>query len=303
MLIYTEGSATPVNKLPKDGTLPAIVLIPIGDLEQDAKALGMTHILPPPLDESAANRFERHPTYECMLLNIPDKSEDVEAPPINIDIYYTPNRLFMVHDPCPAIEGLKARLENPKAPLAFSQALYTFFNLLTEKDASYLESIEADIAALEDAIVEEEGSNYTREISTLRKKLLKQKRYFESLIDALEEMEKNEGGLLTPQQLAAFHIITNRADRQFRAVLNLRDYVTQVREAYQAQIDINLNKTMKFFTVITAIFLPLTLIVGWYGMNLQMPEIGSPYAYPVVIGLSAAIVLGMVIYFRKNKWF
>ena len=68
-------------------------------------------------------------------------------------------------------------------------------------------------------------------------------------------------------------------------VLNLRDYVTQVREAYQAQIDINLNKVMKIFTVITSIFLPLTLIVGWYGMNLKMPEYSWVYGYPFVIGL------------------
>jgi magnesium transporter len=46
--------------------------------------------------------------------------------------------------------------------------------------------------------------------------------------------------------------------------LNLRDYVTQVREAYQAELDISLNNIMKIFTVITAFFSPLTLLVGWY---------------------------------------
>ena len=66
------------------------------------------------------------------------------------------------------------------------------------------------------------------------------------------------------------------------SVLNLRDYLSQVREAYQSQIDINLNNVMKIFTVITAIFLPLSLIAGWYGMNFNMPEYQSPYGLSLI---------------------
>ena len=76
-----------------------------------------------------------------------------------------------------------------------------------------------------------------------------------------------------------------RVDRLFHSVLNLQDYVTEVREAYQAQVDINLNQLMKLFTVITTICLPLTLIAGWYGMNFPMPEYTSSIGYPMVIAL------------------
>ena len=92
-------------------------------------------------------------------------------------------------------------------------------------------------------------------------------------------------------------------ERLFQEVLNLRDYVTQVREAYQAQVDINLNHIMKLFTVITAIFLPLSLVAGWYGMNLQMPEYGWQFGYPAIIVISAVVVVGVILYFKKKKWF
>ena len=59
---------------------------------------------------------------------------------------------------------------------------------------------------------------------------------------------------------------------------------------------------MKIFTVITAIFLPLTLIVGWYGMNLQMPEFQLPYTYPIVIVVSLLIVILSVFYFKRKNW-
>lgn len=80
------------------------------------------------------------------------------------------------------------------------------------------------------------------------------------------------------------------------------EYLDQIRQSYEAQVDIEQNSLMKFFTVVTSIFLPLTLIAGWYGMNLMMPEFKWPYGYPFVIALSVAIVAFMIWLFRQNKW-
>ena len=60
---------------------------------------------------------------------------------------------------------------------------------------------------------------------------------------------------------------------------------------------------MTVLTVITTIFMPLTLIAGWYGMNfVNMPELGWKYGYPVVIVVSAAVVAFCLILFKKKKW-
>jgi magnesium transporter len=59
---------------------------------------------------------------------------------------------------------------------------------------------------------------------------------------------------------------------------------------------------MKIFTVITSIFLPLTLLVGWYGMNLQMPEFNWPFGYPFVILLSVIVVIVSIVIFKRRKW-
>ena len=76
-----------------------------------------------------------------------------------------------------------------------------------------------------------------------------------------------------------------------------------MREAYQSQIDIEQNELMKLFTVVTVIFQPLTLLVGWYGMNFSgMPELAWKYGYPVFIIVSAVIVLILILYFKKKKW-
>ena len=97
-------------------------------------------------------------------------------------------------------------------------------------------------------------------------------------------------------------MLYRRTERRFQNVLNLREYVTQVRESYEAEVDISLNTTMKIFTVVTTIFLPLTLIAGWYGMNFpNMPEFGWKYAYPAVIIVSILVIILEIIYFKKKK--
>ena len=59
---------------------------------------------------------------------------------------------------------------------------------------------------------------------------------------------------------------------------------------------------MSILTVVTTIFLPLTLIAGWYGMNFpNMPEFGWKYAYPAVIIVSILVIILEIIYFKKKK--
>ena len=65
-----------------------------------------------------------------------------------------------------------------------------------------------------------------------------------------------------------------------------------------------MNEVMKVLTVIATIFIPLTFIVGIYGMNFKfMPELDVHWAYFAVWGVMIAVVIGMVIYFRRKKWF
>ncbi|MGI5850236.1 MAG: CorA family divalent cation transporter, partial [Christensenellales bacterium] len=148
-----------------------------------------------------------------------------------------------------------------------------------------------------------EKKDCVREIISLRNRLMAFKRYYEQLLNIFDDLQENENEIVQKSSLRYLKIFSGRIERLYHTVLNLRDYVTQVREAYQAEVDISLNKIMKIFTVITAIFLPLTLIAGWYGMNLQMPEFGWPFGYPMVIILSVAVVVFCILYFKKNKWF
>ena len=74
-------------------------------------------------------------------------------------------------------------------------------------------------------------------------------------------------------------------------------------DIYLSSISYRLNAVMKVLTIITTIFMPLTFIVGIYGMNFEhMPELQWKWGYPAVLALMAAVGVGMLLVFRRKRW-
>lgn len=120
--------------------------------------------------------------------------------------------------------------------------------------------------------------------------------------DFCQELAENENEIFTEEELTIINLLSKRVERYGANIRILREYSNQLRESYQAQLDLHLNKIMKIFTVVTTIFLPLTLVVGWYGMNFtHMPELSWEYGYITVIILSIAIVVLGLCWFKKKK--
>ena len=98
-------------------------------------------------------------------------------------------------------------------------------------------------------------------------------------------------------------MFTERVIRLQATVTGQREYVTQLRDLIQSQLDERQNRIMTVLTVITSIFLPLTLIAGWYGMNFRyMPELDWRWSYPAVLVVSVLIVVFCLVLFKKKKW-
>ena len=127
--------------------------------------------------------------------------------------------------------------------------------------------------------------------------------YYEQLIDLGQELAENENDFFMSDNLRFFELFTARVTRLQGLVSTLKEYTMQVRELYQSELSVKQNRIMTVLTVVTTIIMPLTLVTGWYGMNFKyMPELDSPLAYPVVIGVVILMAISGIVYFKKKKW-
>ncbi len=196
---------------------------------------------------------------------------------------------------------LESCMEKLGERLTLSKLVYAFLEMQMQGDAEAFDAIEKEILELEQALITAKKRDCVVEIIRLRKKLMVLKKYYEQFLLLLDILTEEEMGLFEKKK--SLRLLQRRTERRFQNVLNLREAVTQVRESYEAEVDISLNTTMKIVTVVTTIFMPLTLIVGWYGMNFEMPEYDWTHGYFFVIVLSAVCILAGIIFFKKKHWF
>lgn len=163
---------------------------------------------------------------------------------------------------------------------------------------------ERQIIAMEREVVNGKiDEDLNTEIFDLRNRLTTLKNYYDQLIDIGETLQENENDLFEEEDLRYFKIFTDKSERLSNNAQLLCDNLIHLREAMDATMNYNLNNTMKLFTMVTIIFQPLTLIVGWYGMNfVHMPELAWKYGYVYVILLSVVVVGAILYYFKKKKY-
>ena len=181
--------------------------------------------------------------------------------------------------------------------------LYDFLEQIVDHDLPLMERYEDELNQIEDEILDAQEQGDLARVNEIRSDIRVLLVHYEQIIDMTQELEENENGFFSEENLRYFHLFMNLMARRHDSAVSLRDHTMQVRDLYNSQLEVRQNRTMTLLTVITTICMPLTLIAGWYGMNFRyMPELEWPIAYPLVILVSIAIVVFCLILFRKKKW-
>ena len=181
--------------------------------------------------------------------------------------------------------------------------IYDFLEQIVAKDQIVLEHFDRELDTIESSILEGEEKDPSLRVSRIRSALRDLRVHYEQLLDLSQELEENENDFFKEENTRYFHLFTQRISRLHDLTASLREYSIQIRDLYQSKLDIKQNRIMTLLTVITSIFMPLTLIAGWYGMNFKyMPELEYKAAYPIVIAVSIVIVIISLIFFKKKKW-
>lgn len=241
------------------------------------------------------------PQQECLAgtLRIPRLSE-ISASKFKLQFFVNKRNLVLIDDGDFAAKMvLRIQAKRTKQGQTRERFLYNFMTGLISRDLEFLGRYERQIMQLEDEVTNGKFDNYLNQVATIRKDLLILREYYDEMRDLGKELEEDENRFFSKKYLKYFGTLADRADRLMNRAMHLLDYIGQVRDTYQQKVSEQQNKNMQFLTVVSAIFFPLTLITGWYGMNFQnMPELSNGYPFVIVLSL---FVVGIIIFIFKKK--
>lgn len=220
--------------------------------------------------------------------------------------YLITENTLVICDDSGAVHSLVRYLVREKCSVNGStgRTFYEILERLVSKDLHHLGELEDQMVQMEDMALKGVSDNFNARLMSLYKEVIGWMKYYIQLDDMVCELEENKKDMFGNEEETLFHIFEKKIERLLNESQLLREHCIQVRELFQAEIDIRQNGIMKILTIVTTVFLPLSLLTGWYGMNFTgMRELSWEYGYEVVIGLGVLIVcLSMWIMKKKKFW-
>lgn len=253
--------------------------------------------------EMKYTKVEIYPEYICGTINMPNKS-DLNESSSNFAFYIDKQKIIFIGKTAAEYKIIREFLRNDASCKSGVQHfIYRFLYSLIVNDYEVAEELEREINEIEESVLEKHSENLNEDLLNARKKLLYFHNFYERMLNISEMLADNDYKIFTFETVISLNHFSQYLNRLDGTIHTLLDYSLQVQQIYQAEIDIKQNKIMKVLTSVTTIFLPLTLIVGWYGMNfINMPELQWSFGYPLIFAISIIIVVVLIIYFKKNDY-
>jgi magnesium transporter len=203
-------------------------------------------------------------------------------------------------------DGIRKRILNNAGRIRRMGAVYlawAIMDAVVDRYFVFLDAIGGGIEGFEERAVDEKDQNIIPDIQKIKQNLLRIRRAVWPLRESVQVMARLDSERI-PVELAPF--FKDLHDNVIQAAENVETY----RELIAGVIEVNLsassnrlNNVMKVLTIISTIFIPLTFIVGVYGMNFKaMPELEYPLAYPIVWAVMVLVALGMLVFFKIRHW-
>ncbi|MBX7202990.1 MAG: magnesium/cobalt transporter CorA [Bacteroidia bacterium] len=212
-----------------------------------------------------------------------------------------------IEDKGDVFEALRERLKKGNMKLRKSGADYLMYSMLDMIVDNYfvvLEKIGDQLQELEFQLLDEAVKSNQVELHRLKKELIFLRKAIWPMREVIGLLTKSDSRFLKGNTDLYLRDVYDHCVHAIDTIETYRDLTSGLMDIYLNSISNKMNMVMKTLTIIATIFIPLTFIVGIYGMNFDyMPELRVWWAYPAVWGLMIAITGGMLWYFKKKAWF
>lgn len=205
-------------------------------------------------------------------------------------------------------DALRERIRLGKANIRQNGADYLMYRLIdTIVDHYFLimESMGDKVDKLEEEVMSDTANDATmKKILKLKRELISLRRTISPLRDAIGSLQREGSDLIEEKTHTFLNDVHDHTIHLTESIETYRDVLSGLMDMYYTTISNRMNNVMQVLTIIATIFIPLTFVAGIYGMNFEyMPELHYKWAYPTVWALMIGIAIGMVVYFKRKKWF
>lgn len=277
------------------------------------RAMGEKHAFHPLVLEDIVNTVQRpkiedYGDYLFMVLKMLHPTEEGDFTSEQLSIILGPNYLFTFQEGIKgdAFEPVRARLRNSKGKIRGMGAdylAYALIDAIVDGYFSVLEGFGERIVDVEEELTLTPDQTSLHLINGLKKEIIFLRKSVWPLREAISFLERGDSHLLHDDTRIYFRDVYDHTVQVIDTVETYRDLLSGMLDLYLSSISNRTNEVMKFLTVIGTIFMPLTFLVGVYGMNFKhFPELEWANGYFVLWGVMITMALLMVAYFRKKRW-
>ncbi len=214
--------------------------------------------------------------------------------------------ISFLEDEGDVFDSVRHRIRHGVGRVRSLQADYLAFCLMDAVVDHYflaVEQIGDEIELLDGRILANPSPGDIQEIHRYKGDLIKLRKAVWPLREVIANLGKSDSALLRAETAVFWRDLYDHTVQVIDIVETSRDVLASLHDTYLSSLSHRMNEIMKVLTIISTIFIPLTFIVGVYGMNFKtMPELEWRPGYYVVWGVMVAIGAGLFAYFRRRRW-
>lgn len=246
-------------------------------------------------------QYYKFDDYQLLICHVIDR-DTLEAHAINISIMKDVIVTYhdgVLDDFIDIAEIIKHKHEDLEVDIALH-----ILHATVDQYFDIVHEIEDDVMLFEEKHGnEKKGEDITAKMFDLRKRIFRVKRVIVPMEELVEKFKEQEDIFNSSQSEPILSKIDSKIDRQQLIIQFSEEMIDEMKDNYISYNTFRMNKIINVLTIISAVFLPLTLITGIYGMNFEnMPELSWPPAYFVTLGAMIIISIAMLGYFKYKDW-
>jgi len=215
--------------------------------------------------------------------------------------------ISVLENETPVFEAVIHRITKAQGLLRSKGEDYLLYALLDAVIDSYFEVLEQfsdELETLEEDIAKHASQKHLLQLQHLKRSLIFFKKYTIPVRELISNLDRNSVEFFDDENKPYLRDLLDHSFRVNDSVETYRDVLTSLMDLYHSILSNRMNEVMKTLTVISSFFIPLTFIVGVYGMNFDvMPELHWKYGYAGVWAVMIVLSLGLFFTFKKRKWF